>query len=439
MACNQGCEKACGHGQASGLGQVFSCGRNAARFKVLVDTIPQAQLVNNRQHTPDITLAQTRDAAGRHGLVEAVTLTFTKEYTLGAASAAVLGRELLQTIGNLFLEDVSGWQYFAGVDFRNIRDDFWMRMKRLYGPDPDALPANGNATVSRDFRITIPLTRFDYLGPNLRGAIPLSALVARGSNAFRFRSIIGLASAPAQVTDDGFTSDMDVYLHMVYPGDPCMSDDEHPLFIPPAWQVEDYEEVKTSGSLRHCERCTEYAAIRHQEEDGDGLSLAAYSNMNVQQHGLPTSQGLTLAQMTERTLMDVGSMMNGGFAEGFVNSNLDTSFALPALAGNLEVFMMADQQKAPKGEACGTISYKFDRTAAQPQTRYLQRTNHGHTQRRATMLREAACMPPNSKVVAIADNCGCKVQTPMNAGPSATLRVGPVTHVEVNAPGGSAQ
>lgn len=427
VACNQGCERACSGGQSVGLGQPVlsvACGRNTARQKILVDTIPQAELVNNRRHTPDLSLAELRDPLGRHALVEAITLVFTKEYVEAAASDAVTGRELLQCIANVFVEDVSGWQYLTGIDGRQIRDLPWLRSKRLRRVDPDALPLNGNQTETITFTLTIPFNRRNTIGgPSVRGAIPLSAIIARGRSAFRFQTVNNIATAPVGVTDNGFNSDMDVWLHLYYPGDPCLAPDQQPLMIPPMWMVEEFTETKTSGSLRHCERSTDFGAIRYQEEDLAGLSLAAYSAMNVQQDGYQSANGLTNAQMLAQTFMEVSDVFIED--EQLVDANGNEVFALPVQAGaNLQVYYFADMQKHGPEHAGGVISYKFTRGAGQSLTRFLQQTVQGQTQRRTTMLRRAACMPANQPVFAMSA-CGCQIMKSLHS-PTETLRVGPI-------------
>lgn len=439
MACNQGCERACTGGQSVGLGQpVLSvqCGRNTARQKILVDTIPQTDLINNRRHTPDLSLAELRDPLGRHALVEAIELVWTKDYTEAAASDVVFGRELLQSIANIFVEDVSGWQYVTGIDGRQVRDLPWLRSKRLRRPDPDALPLNGNQTETIAMNLVIPFNRRNTIGGlAVRGAIPLSALIARGRSAFRFQTINGIASAPTGVTDDGFTSDMDVWLHLYYPGDACLAPDQQPLMIPPMWQVEEYTETKTSGSLRHCERATDFGAIRYQEEDTGGLSLAAYSAMNVQQSGYQSAHSLTNAEMIQQTFMQVADVFFED--EQLVDADGEEAFSLPVQVGaNLQVYYLADMQKHGPEHAGGVISYKFTRTAAQTVTRFLHQTVQGQTQRRTTMLRRAACMPEAQPVFAMS-GCGCKIMDPRHS-PTETLRVGPVVEgAEAPAPLGT--
>jgi hypothetical protein len=378
--CNQ-------HGAPSAISLDSACGTDCApnappRTYPVVDRIPAAtRAVNGQEVQVDMQTQDCVDAMGRHAHVIGFMLQGVYNITTGAANDACDEREVKALFRDIRLKDASGWEYMSGLDGRSIRDDQFLRTYMLdeEGETDEGIATNLGAgqhgisvsCVMHLIRNTRPGEVQDY-----QGAIPLRALQKiKGALSFRPGStVLDTGGAElAATTFDGFTGTITATLALAWlPKE----------ILPRQWNIDNYEFDELSGSLRHAERITEYAAVRHMGDDSGGETISDYDGISVQVNGIKIADNLSLAEHCRRDAWIIRGfhpVANGGGGAGGLGASSSGSFPLYASAALAiqpsvaKALLLVPQERYPEQMASGRIGFRFS-SRTRTRTRVLHRT-----------------------------------------------------------------
>ncbi len=343
------------------------------------------------------------NAAGQHAHVTDIIVDGTRRFTLVDASTGAVSRRLMLRAGfeNIFLEDVSGHQYMAGLHGGNIWDHHYAR----YGAvdplmvsfvEPIAANAGAGDVDSRLF-LHIQLAHQDKRGGGtipFQGAVPLALFKAR-ENAFRFRVPTAIPTAPTDVTLGAYQGTfLKAWIEVVY---------LDKVWNAPPFNVESYTEDETSGSLRHGDRAHEFAALRFDEEDTAGQPIDDYTGANSATVGGATVlDGLSLDEWEDRDTQAI--LSDPCLATLQTTTNLFDNF--PFLTGGVpEILFIVPPQRHPDAWPAGRIGYNFTARTQHDTNRILHRTVLCHDVRREVMLAAlTGCDPAQVRSIGIAAN-----------------------------------
>lgn len=394
------CGSSCG-GAPPGLGAITGSlmGRAAARNFVLADRVDTATRANLGQTVQaKLNSIPLRDAKGRFAHVLGFKLIGEATITAsGTAGADYPGENLAGIYQDFFLEDVSGWQYFAGISGLVIRDDVFFRAYREPQPVADDIP-DAAATADYPFELYIPFTRRDSHGPMLEGAIPLSALTCRGEQAFRFNIASALPDDPniGDYTLDALTGTLEVWVEVAY---------LPVVYASRPWQVESYTLSDTSGALRHCDRCHEYIAVRKLPGDDSGdLALSGYAGVTVQADGDVVFAGFSQAELDARTRYFALSDPDAEPADLPLFDAADPTIA--------NAIIILAQARKFAGMACGTVTFNLSARGGDANTRFAHRTVAPQRRDRVSSFRSAAGLPPSPAIAVTTDMIPDKSPSP---------------------------
>jgi hypothetical protein len=388
------------------------CGRNAPpRFPVIMDRLPADTRVRNGQEcVPDLRGVQTPDPLGRHAHVAGIKVEGTYRLTVpGATNDAIEAREMLALIGDIHLEDVSGWKYLSGgIDGRSLRDDVFFRTYSLDGETEASggLESNaGIATYDVPVSLTFPLIRnVDAKGnpQDWQGLIPLAALQAR-KGSFKFKAgSTALAvdgAAATGVTFTGFQGTVTVTFDLVWLPE---------VLFPPQWGLEHYTEDGLSGSLRYADRITEYAAVRHFGDDDGSELIDDYDGISISVGGVDLADSLSLAEHVRKDAWIIRGQHHGASGlvarfDGLGSAYLSLPMRFPSAdvpgigdptslqPDDANALMLVPQQRYREMMAAGRIGFRFA-SRTRETTRILHRTiSCIDPMRVAKVLESAAC------------------------------------------------
>lgn len=395
------CDKGLGATVRQACGQ--ACDHNTpVRDWFLVDRIDAKLLTPGSSYNVNLRGGPAPvDRHGRKAMVTGIRLVGNHKITLDATNDPVSGYNLLALWSNIYLEDVSGWQYLAALNGRDLWDDRYLRTTRTssdilvdangVGADdlPEAIDEDAGAgDIVRAVNLYWPLTRPGERGPGaILAAIPLAALIARGDTAFRFSVPTALPGAPAGVTLGGFLGLTEVWLEYAYLESPVV---DRPF------QIETYETVYQDGSLRHDDRTHEYAVIRHYDEDDGGMYVADYGGLTVQVNGQTVASAYTLDQFARRTLF---KLANAGLT-GMGAEDCAPAWMASGGGGYRLLSLVGPAPHSRDGMAAGRVSYNFA-TRAREKTRFLHRTIACQTVERATAIADATGCSPRAECMGL--------------------------------------
>lgn len=336
---------------------VAGCGERAPIVrKVLADRVSVAQRMGlGQQVNIRMDSIPLKDSKGRiahvvgvsfDGSIDVVTDTTTNE--------AVPAEQLYSKFGSIWLSDVSGHAYLAGIDGRGLTSDVWFRNFRL-GPNGIGNAGLG-ANIGTGQSNVLPFNLFfpfvSLRAPSLRGAIPLAAIVKRGVDAFRF-TVTALVGGYTNITDGGFDgSYMNVWLHIVY---------LDALYVDGGWQLERYTQDGSSGSLRHADRLHEYAVTYPYEDEDANVDLTGYAGITFQIGNDVTIKALSAAEMVERNARIIEADLEA------VQSDL------PQETTGTALYQWLPRAKTRKAMGAGVVAYDYA-TRSDTETTYLHRT-----------------------------------------------------------------
>jgi hypothetical protein len=336
------------------------CGRNAPpRFPVVMDRLPADTRVRIGQECiPDIRGVQTPDALGRHAHVAGFSIDGTYRLTVaGATNDAIEARELLALFTDIHLEDVSGWKYLSGdIDGRSLRDDVFFRTYSLDAQieATGKLESNaGIATYDVPLSLTFPMIRnVDSKGnpQDWQGLIPLAALQNR-KGSFKFKAgSTALATDGAAATGvafTGFQGTVTVTFDLIWLPE---------IVFPPQWELEHYTEDALSGSLRHADRITEYAVVRHFGDDDGSELIDDYEGISVTVGGVDLADGLSLEEHVRKDAWIIRGVHHG--ASGHVSDfgRLGSAYlSLPMVFPSADVPGIGDPTSLQPDDACALL------------------------------------------------------------------------------------
>lgn len=325
-----------------------------------------------------------RDAAGRHAHVADLLVKADAQLTKTGATMTqnADGYALLGLIDNIFVEDVSGWQYQASIDGRDWRDDVLARQRYLVVSDPDD-QTDATATVTEDVSFYTQFAEFDDGIPTTDGLIPLAALRARGDGSIRFNVATDLPGGITGVVWDGFQNNLEIYLGIVY------LDHYH---VDAPWNLECYTITEPMGQLRHCDRLTAYAWLLHKPEDTGGDDVDDYAGITVQAGGVVTKSGQTLVESYQADLM---------CAQRDPDNSNALLFANCAAGGTRRSLFLSYPQKNRKAMCHGTIDYQFSTRSTHTSSRFLHRTIAPLSAARDMALKKAVGLSVSRDVVRV--------------------------------------
>lgn len=325
---------------------------------------------------------------------------------------------------SIFLRDFTGHEYLSDIDARTILDDQYFRFGSMLqwpamksgvqastlplmdGSDITArsnIPANvGAGTHTIDVSFYMP---FVNPGANkLRGLIPLAALQRVSNNALTIRVGNGFAGDPGQTIDfdnlqvpdmlsggaaPAARQGFDIWADIVWLSG---------LVTDAPWSLHEYTNTDLSGILRHPERVTEYAWIRHFPEDPSEAAMEG-QNLATQLQGI----SLTVAGFN----LKAGQLVNDAITDMYLDEMTRHSGAvnrqnagqsLPLIEtglGHTALSILPFRQR--HAAAAGPVVFEFnDRTSAY--TRWVQRTVGCHTATRGKAIEQRLRLGPCSVV-----------------------------------------
>lgn len=330
-----------------------------------VDQISVSRLAAGSQATVNLRSIPARDAQGRYAHVAGIRMFGTYRFVLADAStSAYSGYQQLTAFQNLYLEDASGWQYWAGLDGRQIYDDAWIRRRRTPS-NTGALPADiaanaGAGNVDHVIYLDAPLSRNPWAkgAAALPGTIPLAFLQARGDSALTFVvSGASLVGAPTDVSGGGFvTNSLEVWLDIIY---------ADKLYVSKPAQLETYVITDLNGNLNRNDRTTDYAAIYGLPEDNGGQYLNDYGATTVAVAGQTITSAYTMSASGEMWFRAYAMFLNDPGWQ-------DTSPSVNS-SGSLRIMPLVMRGMDETGVAAGVISYQYA-SRTRTSSRYLHRT-----------------------------------------------------------------
>jgi hypothetical protein len=376
----------------------------------------------------DLRSVPATDSRGR--IAHVVGIRFAAMYDLVVSeSPGYLAAQTLISAAyqNIFLEDIGGWIYLAGLSGADlIRDNYfrnWM-LDPVTAPVSSAvLPgsAAGNRTV--DVSLSYSLIRNDRRGSAAwDGAIPLAALQAKtGALRFTAGNTVPGGALPANTTLTGFSEapglgTINVFLDLVY---------LPVVVVPNAWQVENYTVSELSGSLRHADRMHEYATLIHRV--GDDASqphvqplVSGYGGITVSNNGDVLASALSAWEFFQRDLYMIGSQDQLAYlgTRGYTtdsNSQHTKTEPFPSpgsnwaladdQAQNQEWMMFVPQTKHGRAMASGQIGFNITQRAAElPFERFLHRTIACHEPYHAGAVIGSTGCPQGAVVMGLQPN-----------------------------------
>ncbi len=415
-----------------------SCGACPAlpptrRWK-MVDRIGAARVALGTEVMVNLGGVPAQDSAGRFAHVRGIYFSANLRATTAGANVAYSAYSLRAMFSAMFLQDVSGHKFWSALDGRTILDDqFFRHNKQTNWPAlktgvQAGLPVSpgqaGSPTVSVDAGIPVnvgvatenyPISLYAPLATNntgaiwvnpLQGLIPISALQREGADALKFTVAAALPGTSTGITLVGLynlagVAGLDVWLDLVYlPA----------LVVDAPWQLETYTLTETSGVLKHPDRITEYAVIRHfpndvngsnsvgqaQAQDVDGITLTAA--------GFTEVGGITQADARLRGMLFYSSDPDSAV------SRMNAAQDLPMLtAAGAALAIVLYPYRSRETAASGPISFEYA-TREGNWTRYLHRTVKCQNEQRARAIAKAgkcdpcsACYSTNVKGEAIVD------------------------------------
>lgn len=366
------------------------CGNNAPIVrKVIADRIPVASRAQIGQ-TVNVKMdgVPSRDASGRIAHVVGFDLRGTHHVSVPSGSSLTLVERSYAAaarIANIFLEDATGHMPLAGLpDGRALINDVYARHYRVpMGPGVVPEPVGVDAGTLDDpsgteFAIYFPFTPLDQA--TLRGAIPLSALKARGEGAFRF----DIQSLTGAAVDNGMSGTLTVRLHLVYLSS---------LYADSGWQLEHYTQDDTSGALRHSDRRHEYIALRRYPnpfaipdsfaEDGyQGITVQTGSDVVVAAHSsdemLARADSLRMSALDARPGEQAAWFDPNGNLGGPLFYQPDPDAFVPLIG----------RARTRRAMAAGPVTYNYAARSAS-NTGYLHRTVLCQSERRISEITRA--------------------------------------------------
>lgn len=385
--------------------------RPPSRMILLLDRVASSRCEPGQTVFPQLTGIPDRDSMGRIAHVRGFYFNVDFKLTASADHEAVSRYQLLALFTALFLEDVSGHQYWNNIDCRDVSDDTFFRSGRLvqwpylhYGTEGEFVPdiqadagLPENAPAGDYFircPVFLPMVNPRNEGSPFEGLVPLAALRDATNGGLRFRVDTAIKGAdgptpPAGVTFDGLFREggafagFDVYVDVVY---------LPRLFVDAAWSVDSYTLTDMSTDLWHPDRATEYAAIRYHTDD------AAQATNNVEGQLLANNwTGLTLSAGGMTMLS--GASLNDAISRNQVQLATDfhSALSLNYAAGDLPVIDAAElayavpliPHRGRETSAGGAINVRFT-TRDAAFTRYLHRTVRCHSEDRLVRIARSA-------------------------------------------------
>lgn len=275
----------------------------------------------------------TTDAQGRVAHVRQLAFVGQVEITTAAGATAISAYNLRGgCFQQMVLQDLTGWDFFNGVDFRSLDDEVWFRHygRRVgfFGREISAglagqprMPAIGAdygvgiapGTALYDISSVFPLTRLDFDGNPLEGLVPLSALQLSptGGLRLRFGSTASLPGGPAgqtlnrYVRYDGSVG-IDLWAQIVYL--PAVVADE-------PWQITHGVMQTQDGNLPNGDRRTEMLALRYLPEDAalmNGQALCQQTTgLTFRIGGNAFIEGFSQLDLLTRGLLQIGGQPYG--------------------------------------------------------------------------------------------------------------------------------
>lgn len=350
--------------------------RPPSQMWLRTDQIAVTRLAAGSQVNVNLDTIPARDAQGRYAHVAGIRMFGTYRFVLADAStSAYSGYQQLTAFQNIILEDASGWQYWAGLDGRQIYDDAWIRRRRTpvaTGALAADIAANAGAgNVDHVIFLDAPLSHDPWAkgAKALMGAVPLALLQARGASALTFVvSGASLIGAPTDVSGGGFvTNSLEVWLNIIY---------ADKMYLTRPWQLETYLLTDLNGNLNRNDRDTDYAMIYALPEDNGGQYLNDYGATTIAVAGTTVASAYTMAASGEMWFRAYAMFLDDpGWQDTSpsVNSN-----------GSLRIMPLVYREKDQMGLASGVISYQYA-SRTRTSSRYLHRTIACQTAQRFTM------------------------------------------------------
>lgn len=388
----------------------------AQRNWVLLQRADQTYASPNNPTTMQLG-APAIDAQGRIAHLRALAFVGQASVTTAPGATAISAYNLRGGVfTQMFLNDISGWNFVEGIDARSILDEIFTRHygKRagFFGREHSAglagqprLPAIGQdegvgiavGTALYDVSFPITFTRLDAEGNPLEGLITLSSLQLsqQGGVRLRFGSTASLPGAPAGQTLNGYvrydgSAGMDLWGDVVYI--PAVIADE-------PWAITHNVMQQQDGNLPYGERRTEMLALRYLPEDAPLMAGQALvqqcTGITMMVGGNAFIPGFTQQDMLTRTLLFAGSAPYGSHVTD--NAALDLPIIDPSVGGSGATIQLMLPFAPRELSAAGTISIQAQ-TRTPTFWRWLQRTVKCPTgdfvsKRAAMIYRAAQCGP----------------------------------------------
>lgn len=367
------------------------------------------------------------DSMGRNAHIRGFMIEGFGRFTTVDDNVAITAYQLRSLYQAMYLQDVTGWNYWNAIDGRNILDDhyfrWWQNLNFPYiqfgtqGPQRPTVTADvtGTATgipadttpgtANYDISLYCPLSRPRGVeGSPLEGMIPLASLQRAGLDAFRFR----LGTAPlGTVTGntlvefrqrDGTSVGLTVWADVVYLDG---------FVIDAPYQLDSYTLTELSGVLRNPERTTEYAWIRHYPEDAPGGTTGQgavrdLSGISLTIGGFLQFGGFTFTDFLTRQLKEAMSVADGALSRN------NAAQELPMLnSSGLALAGMLQGIRSRESAAKGPLNFTYQSRSTGAYTRYLHRTVSCHTEDRGAQLADALDCDPCAVVGTKANGSVC--------------------------------
>lgn len=277
--------------------------------------------------------ADATDAQGRVAHVRQLAFVGQVEVTTGPGAQPISAYNLRGgCFTQMVLEDVSGHDFFDGVDFRSLDDEVWFRHygRRVgfFGREHSAgllgqprMPAIGQdegvpttpGTALYDISSIFPLTRLDFDGNPLEGLVPLSALqlAPQGGLRLRFGNTAALPGGPTAQTINRYVRydgsvGIDLWAEIVYL--PAVVADEPWMITHGVMQTQD-------GDIPRGDQRTEMLALRYLPEDAAlmaGQALAQQcTGLTFKVGGNAFIAGFSQLDLLTRGLLKIGGQPYG--------------------------------------------------------------------------------------------------------------------------------
>lgn len=374
------------NGPEGGLGQALN-GMAYERMYFLADRIEvSSRFGSGVTAQVDTSKIPLRDMSGRFAHVTDLVLA-TQVQFVSTVTTSVSVTQQLGLIDQVYIEDVTGHQYIAGLDMRDARDDILVRQA---GVLPTFLLTNAayasattdTTTATQTVYYQVQFSDFDVDGnPLIDGAIPLAAMRAHGNQAIRFRNAGAFKTTITSVTPS-FVNTVRAFLGIVYL--------DHLTWDSP-WFLDNYTITENDGSLRYPEAITEYALLYPRPEDTGGAVVTDYAGITVQQAGQIPKSAFTLAESWWHDVAQSQWDRSSTAAEAGAPASATPCVAnvIGSLSSERGLYLV-HPQKNRKGSTYGTVSYSFTTRSTHTNNRFLQRCVFPVNARRNLAMEAAA-------------------------------------------------